>query len=271
MATNFFAIHSNLVLPGLIVRHEIGPRQPRFNESDELILFERAEQSVLFIGRTSVLQAETLDREAVQSVSFKQITPFEEERELTALAGSLERVYRFLHPERHFRRKIVRLPEQDFQTIVHNKIDVHRSIFRYLFSALPIELRADFVRRHIDLYPLTHKGEVKGYAELCPRLIEYYREYVSGSFNLIHLAVQQFHKLQGIHQLGRLSEFVLTDGSAENPIGFGDTAQRIFQILSDNTVFREEMLLLRKAESELTLETEAVATQQAREWRDPIF
>jgi len=50
-------------------------------------------------------------------------------RRLAVLAGSLQKVYRFLHPERHFRQGFARLTQDDYETIIHNAADVERSVF----------------------------------------------------------------------------------------------------------------------------------------------
>ena len=125
MARSFFAYQKELaeVQPYL---NALGAYRPRLENGDPGIAFGRDGDDVSFIGQSSANVLEEREDDNVgryQLISFGTIDFFPEPRLLSVLAGSLERVYRFLTPERHFMRPIVKLSRNDFDAISSNSID----------------------------------------------------------------------------------------------------------------------------------------------------
>ena len=136
MATRYYAVSKEMTL-GSPCKMRLGGFHPRLQTSDKIVLFERNNTSIDFTGTCEVKSA-TLERKdtpktgvaSVNVVTFSTASPFKTARPLTALAGSLQKVSRFLEPESHFQRDTVALDQGDYDAIAEYKIAVARSIFR---------------------------------------------------------------------------------------------------------------------------------------------
>jgi len=277
MAQSYFAIRQDLL--DRPYRSRLGPFQARLATDDEAIVYQRIGDEVSFLGTTSVASATTQPGEESdrQVVNFGVLHQFSEKRQLSVLAGSLKKVYKFLAPERHFRRAVVKISREDFTAISKNEIDINRSVYRYLFSALPIELRADFVRRNINQFALSPQGYITNYQRICPQLIQYYSTQIEDSFDLINLVVRQFGSMRGLAGLRPLADLILTDGRGQNGVQFGRVAEDISGFMERSPIFAERAgnpRLIDESAKQIALNddpTGPTQTMRQREWNDPIF
>ena len=130
-------------------------RQIRIDEGDKIILFIRDRHSVKFIS-SAVIQNRmgTIGiSEQSNRFEFKISPPVMIEHDLSAkdLRFSLEKVYRFSMPEKHFKRRYVSLSKNDFFTIVEKEIHIERTMLGEYLDALPGSIYTDFIRHLISL------------------------------------------------------------------------------------------------------------------------
>ena len=263
------AIENN---PGLMLN---GTFRPYLMEGEQLVVFRRSEGSVFFFATTKVESVEELGTASspYQSVSLSGLKPFDRERELSVLAGSLAKVYRFLYPERHFRRAYVRLSPEDYRTIVEDAVDLDRSVFRYLFEALPWGLRAHFVSTCLDSDTFSSDGRVKDYRQISRALLDY----LDGPFlqfaKLLTSMSQQFNELQGIRNLPALSKLTVSDGE-QGSIELGQVVPRLREIaasrLFSETTFGPALIEEAREKLESPTGTENTASYH-RTWNETIF
>lgn len=278
MARSYFAIRRDLLRRVTYLNH-LGRSHPRLATDDSLVVYEKNGGEVIFVGTSSVASVqdqESSEGGAIQVATFSSVEEFSEPRLLPVLAGSLEKVYRFLRPELHFKRVIVKLSRPDFYTIVKNEIDLYRSMFRYLFTALPIELQADFVRRNITSFPLSRKGELTDYRPICPIIVAYYQTNIVDSFGLLQRLSSQFDRLRGISGVPPLESLYFTDGDGQNEIDLGQTAQRTAALLESNPLFArgaQNATLIEEAQKQNQFPEDASGGTRTslRKWTDPIF
>src|SRR5882724_6083190 len=117
----------------------------KFRKDDTLVLFRRDAHGVTLTGTSTVESVLHLEEKSISEVLVSEVEHFAEERPLAVYAGSLQKVRLFLSPERHFRRKITTMTRQDLNTLITGQLDMERTIFRYIFSSLPFQLRILFI------------------------------------------------------------------------------------------------------------------------------
>src|SRR5439155_17039403 len=148
---------------------------------------------------------------------------------------------------------------------------------RYLFSALPIDLRTDFVRRNINQFTVSPQGYITNYQRICPQLIQYYSTQIEDSFDLINLVVRQFGSMRGLAGLRPLADLILTDGRGQNGVQFGRVAEDISGFMERSPIFAERAgnpRLIDESAKQIALNddpTGPTQTMRQREWNDPIF
>jgi hypothetical protein len=279
MARNYFAVRHDAVT-GQSLFTRFGRSRPRLSKDDSVVLYEKSGRKVDFIGTAAVESVQSEESKGTnigQEITLTRLQRFPEERPLTCLAGSLQKVYRFMTPERHFQRAIVKLTHADFEAIAQYRIDLHRSIFRYLFSALPIELQADFVRLCVREFRLSPNGEVTQYEHLCPLILSYYTDHVGAPFQLIQAVAREFGRLDGINGVGELDDLYLADGATENRIQLGSVAWRISGLIETNALFATEPAapnLIQETHSQLEEDqaaTRRTEPERQRRWKDRLF
>src|SRR5947209_7511822 len=111
MADAYYAVNAGYVDENKI-EHKVGPFRARVKSRAPLVLFRLSGEEVFFTGTSvaSAVEERVEDGRIVQTIAIAPVEEFSELRVLSAIAGSLEKVYRFLEPERHFKfRDIIRL------------------------------------------------------------------------------------------------------------------------------------------------------------------
>lgn len=235
MSADHYAINTR-ILDGSAFQAKSGPSAPRFRPGLRLVIFERLNTEVLFVAVAAVTEVERIQDEIpLEQVTLAKADVFKKARELRVLAGSLEKVYRFLTPERHFRRNVVALSSRDFSTIVQGRIDVARSIFKYVFAAIPFRMQAEFASIYSKLAP---DGRARTYTSLAPLLMTYVVHHLS-------TPLQQLERIRelygGIDLLEKpaLESLVVgeeDDGRSDIPLG---------RAIEESTRFLNQTQLLR--------------------------
>ena len=113
-------------------------------ENDRVLFFQRNGNDITFssVGKIAAVKAS----EGEQIVEFGETENISPSRSLQVLAYSLRKVTRFDHPARHFRNRINKLNEDDFDTILNGEVYLSRSAFGYFINQLPAERFLEFVR-----------------------------------------------------------------------------------------------------------------------------
>jgi hypothetical protein len=278
MADAYYAVNRASVDENTI-EHKVGPFRARVKSGASIVLFTLSGEGAFFTGTSvaSAVDERVEDERLVQTITIDPTEEFSEPRKLSAMGGSLQKVYRFLEPERHFKfRDIIRLSEQDYMTISDNLIAVHRSVFRFLFSSLPLDVQSDFVRRFISDLPLDDDGNIKSYESLAPLIVDYYRWHIRSPLVLIErfAAVHQNFgseraRVAPQRRTPNLRSLVLRNGEVGEDIQFGETSEGVSRLMANNRLFAkgpEDPPLLDEAATQLR---EAGAEEHL--WSDPIF
>lgn len=278
MADSFYAVNAASI-EGTTIEHKVGPYRARVQPRAAFVVFTLHGEEALFTGTSSVtdIDERSEDDRLVQTITIEPIERFSEARDLSAIAGSLEKVYRFLEPERHFKwRDIIRLSEHDFKTISENSVAVHRSVFRFLFCSLPLDVQSDFVRRFIGEFPLDNDGNIRSYVGLAQLIVRFYRLHVRSPLVLVQRFASVHQKFSmGIERVAlrrrtpSLSSLRLRRGEGGEDIRFGATAERVSELMANNRLFAmndTQPALLEEAEAQLRQ-----APPEEHIWSDPIF
>jgi len=272
-----YAMRADMIEDSVITQ-KLGRFRTRVEPNSIAVIYQRTTGDVKFVGIVIVESVrESSEGDArLQVITLSESLPFPEPRELSVLAGSLEKVKYFLAPERHFKRSVLKLSRKDFRSIVNLTIDIHRSVFRYLFSALPLELQADFIRQHIDSIPLSSNGTVIDYEPIAPLLVKYYQNHVRNSFELVDLVVKKFSEMD-VEGFTHLNSLMLTDSNGENTIHFGRDSEIVSGLFSQNALFAkgedrgtlvEEALMQIEGEGQIMAKT---PPSVRRRWNDTLF
>ena len=282
MVKRYFAIDRSAI-HGLRVEIRLTRPAPRLEVGDSLVIFEKQPDDIHFTGRSMVLSARDLtpaiedagEQAATRLVDMSEIINLENPQRLTVICGSLERVYRFLDPQRHFLHKIVTLSQNDYETITDAEIHVSRSVFRKLFTALPLAVKAEFVRRHIEAFPLTSEESIHNYTDLAHLLITFIQERMIEPLRML-ATMAHLHQDSTGKGLPDLDNLYLADGSDPEskrvqPIAIGKTCVAVHDMLKANRLFlapEGEMSLLEEALQQLR---NADVETENKKWNDPIF
>lgn len=240
MASSCYAIRMDL-LSQETYETKLGPGRPRLAKGNDLIGFEKQSKGVCFLGTSKVIDTKDLRGEdvTIRLVTFERLTEFPEPRLLSALAGSLARVYRFLEPERHFRHRIVALTKGDFQTITEKRIDPNRSIFRYLFAALPLEMQTDFIRLNAGIMPSKAASRIEDYSALAQRIVSFFEERVRKTLELL-ASVPAAHAKIHAAALPSLKDLYFVSHDTKEELAFGEATVAAQRLLQSNLLFAPE-------------------------------
>jgi len=271
MSSKFYAINNELLFQNSF-KVKIGPAQPKPVKGNKLIIFDKDfEKKVFFIGTSEVLETRTINKEG-ESFSIVKIDDqkeFGEPRELFVIAGSLKKVYRFMYPERHFRRMIAALDWEDYQTIIENEIDVTRSVFRYLFSCLPDHIQIEFIKTCYEDIEIDSKNLINDYGKACKQLIEFYQERIGGTFRILS-DFYRIHKQveDNISKVPGLKSLQLVSRDENDVVPLGELTEKARNFFISSNLFGDQnkkIALLSEVNSYLDEE------EGLRKWQDPIF
>jgi hypothetical protein len=189
------------------------------DEGSEIIIFQEMSDDINFVSHAKVASVKYEDlgegRRGTGTAIIDRLEPLLGERPLSGLSGSLQKTRFFLEPQRHFRQDIVALSPEDFQAIQTGEVDLPRSIFRMTFHALPLELQAEFVRLHANLFPkIEGRGRWFDYNALAAALLDFYEERLSMGFNLLQMVETSYPS--SIPGVPDISGLYLSAGSIEN-------------------------------------------------------
>src|SRR6266404_1189935 len=240
MGQRFFALDRRKIQDGKI-RVRLGAFRPRFVKGDAILSYKRNAEDIIFTEQMiaeAVKEQEEKDGN-FQTTSVGKPVGLDGGRRLAVLAGSLQKVYRFLHPERHFRQGFARLTQDDYETIIHNAADVERSVFRYLFSALPFQVQTDFVSSHFGEDIITSDGHVKDYALLSKELLRYFKTRVETFVFLLTACEKTFSEMKGVKNLPSINRLVIQNPEDREAFEIGRLA-REFRGLAENSLFSEK-------------------------------
>jgi hypothetical protein len=268
MAERCFAVEENL-LRGDEVLLPTGQGRVRLHAGARVVAFTRVEDDIAFTG-TSIVEAVTavaVDEGVFQRVRFRRADIWAERALLRSVAGSLEKIYRPLKPVIHFRRSIHLLPVNDYRAIVDRKIDVARSIFRFLFSALPLQLQAEFIRTYPGEFPMAAQGRIRSYGDLAPELVRFFRSTVRPVWSLLRNLGDAHGRIASDPPV-EMSDLYVSgeDGADELPLGLFVrelASRRAANSLLGASEGVEELL----DECERELES----AEGGHAWNDPIF
>ena len=260
---------------------KLKPFVARLEAGDRFVVFERKDE-IVFVAKGEVVSiADRIEAEegssepvTVRLVQISEVEPLDEPRSLIVVAGSLEKIYRYIDPQRHFiGRNILKLSKNDFQTIDTGRLYLSRSVFRFLFSALPVALQAEFVRQHIEQMSLSPDGEIQAYGELAPLIVEFVSDRISEPLQMMN-QIATLHKKLGNVAPPIQDLYLTTDEDLEarktDPIAFGRTATASTGIMGAKSLFPTDQIdesLLSEAR-ELLME---IDDNEERKWQDPIF
>lgn len=122
-------------------------RRPTVREGDRALLYERLGLDVVFWGRATIGEVRSVEaglngRQAfVASLEAAERFPSDQLRLLSDYRYTLPRIIAFDRPERHFRRRYVRLLPGDAEALSSGVIHRERTAVGLLFETLPESLR----------------------------------------------------------------------------------------------------------------------------------
>lgn len=282
MSVQHYAIHESLAGDGAF-DVKLVPFSARIARGDLIVVFSRDESDVQFRGTCKV--TDTRDRPGetsdsgqtiiVRSVSVSEVIELQSIQSLKVLSGSLEKVYRYLEPERHFGRNIVKLSQSDYETVTEGRIFIARSIFRSLFSALPIAVQAAFVQAHIEAFPLSSDGAVKNYDALATLLVRFLEDRLTEPLEMLS-RITDLHGADDSVRLPNLNTLRLCsgqdpDGKRIPSVAFGATCLAAKRVKDTNPLFvvtQGEVSYLTECYSQLNNIDSAT---EGKTWTDPIF
>lgn len=239
MIRPYFAVR-DLILRDQPVRNTLGPFRARLVRGAECVVFSADSQDGKFIGITQVIQVrETTDGDRrIQFAEFTDITRFEHAREFSVIAGSLDRVKNVLEPHRHFTRSVLKVSPRDYATIVENEVDVPRSVFRYLFAALPMEIQTAFLQQeNVDLAKF-YGGAGSVMKGLDEAILSFMQKRVLPQFELVAGVASAIARLN-VRALPPIRELMMTDGRGEQPVALGSLSEGVARMLRENALFSE--------------------------------
>ena len=107
------------------------------------------------------------------TLQLKQLSRYEEEKELLDYAFSFPRVRNFgTRINRHFNRRYYRLTEIEFDAVNNDDIFVERSLVGTVINAMHKDHQQEFVKFLVEEYPAIIQGKI-GYGNIARKLLEY--------------------------------------------------------------------------------------------------
>lgn len=274
MASSCYAVSMDL-LNQKRFEVKVGPGHPRFVTDNDLVGFEKESEEVYFHGtsRVTYVEEKVSGEIRFRIVEVDELTNFSKPRRLSVLAGSLEKVYRFLEPERHFRRCIVALPKSDFATIVEERVDVYRTVFRYLFSALPLEIQTEFIRTNTSILPSKPGRKIRNYSELAPRIVSFFEGQVGETLSLLARIPTAYRKIH-VDDLPSLKKLYMASEDAKETVAFGEITTDAEKLLKSNPIFASETdskPLLQECKNQLSKILISESVHIWKKWNENLF
>lgn len=266
----FFAVNDSCVANNTF-ETKFGPAHPKISIGDQIVFFIKDFNKIEFISSSVVVEVniKMFDDVRIATIRFGKIDKFEEPRDLYSIAGSLKKVYRFMHPERHFIHRIVKLEWQDYEVIVKNKIDIERSVFRYLFSCLPKKIQVEFLQTYYEDIGISPTGLINDYSKPCELLILFYQNRIGKTLKILTDFCSIHEKVEkNVPQLPGLYALRLTSHDGKDILDFGSLAGKAKDFYTTSNLFKEQEgmnALLSEAKKYLNEEGEI------RKWQDQIF
>lgn len=264
-----FAVNESLLTNSTSFTHRY---RTEIEPHDAIILHSRRFGGLAFTSTADVISARPFKQAGVQwgqVVDITGPTPLSSPRKLGEYAGSLKMVYRYLNPERHFWRHIVKLPEDDYRAIVSGEPDVPRTVFRYILEALPVRWRAEAILRCVPDEVVENHGVIDDYTPLAKRLIRFVQEELAGALCLVADTGSRFSQIGGGDGLPSLRSLTLSDGNGEHPVGFGSASAAAQDLMSRCLLFGR---VSQRGDFTDELAREVLASDgMERQWQEPIF
>ena len=220
-----------------VIEIKVGGPLPRLDREDQVVVFRKEGERILFVGRTQVLDHRDVPDSKLAHVALEEVTAFDEPVDLREVGGTMYKIERILTPEWHFRRPIVGLVEWDFETIVERRVDDSRTLFRYLFASLPIGLKGEFLSLYRDTTGLGITGVIDTYGELAPALLNFVEDRLGTTFDLME-RLRDMHSRIEIPDLPRFDELVLgSEDVTSSDVPIGRIVERVLRFKSDSALF----------------------------------
>jgi hypothetical protein len=290
MKARNYAVVRDEVIHG-VIETRIGSFQPYFKKEDKLVVFEREPDDVYFIGTAEIIEVEDIRKEQsfFQISHISSLEKFPSVRKLSVLAGSLEKVYRFLEPAKHFKRKIVAISDNDLMTILNNEIDIFRTISRYFFSILPFGAKMDFINENRDVLSLTRQNELCNYNSFAGIILTFFQENIWNGLKKLENLKVVFSQIEG-NDMPKLEDLVLSSDENNEKVFLGKTLLEAVTILNKNPFFvqlegetlfdecrrqlargQEQSENFKSMDSQHTYFLEELKPRKERLWKDKIF
>lgn len=236
MALHHYAVEDPLA-QRVRIEIPVGGPLPRLDAEDRVVVFVRKNQQVRFVGSTSVASRKQIAKSRLAQVEFHPCSYFKKPLDLRVVGGTMLKVERVLTPEWHFRRDIVALLEWDFETIKKRRVDHSRTFFRYVFAALPIGLKGEFLSAYRHTHGLGIGGVVDTYRELAPALLSFLWLRLGTTFDLMEQVRSLYNKID-MPDLPKLDDLVLgTDVQGDCDMPLGRIIAKILSFRSDSPLF----------------------------------
>lgn len=233
-----------------------------------IVFFKRQNKDIVFVSWATVADAlDTPEEGAAYLVAAAQ--QFDKPRSLKVLGGSLQKTRRFLDPGFHFKRQLVALSDSDFDTIINDKPDIARSVFRFLFHALPLVVQSAFVQEHAELFPRQQRQNYE-YDRLADALVLYLEQRIGEAIQLTDQFVRTYPI--DIPKFPMLADLRVSSGDTEDAIPFGKEVLVLAEFgrtspLFNNTNGGDTLL----AECRKQLSSTVSTQERRRRWTDLIF
>lgn len=178
-------------------------RKVSVSDKDKLVLFKRHYDTVTFYSAGSARNSkiDSVESSFLYTCDIEELEQFENTIDLGVFRYSLEKVYRYKEPARHFRRRYLHLSESDYQTIVRGEIFWPRTAFGLFANKLDNEQLYRFVRELAMKSPdllLGHNDINTAWDQLKSFIIS---EFV----NAADLLTDIKHKVEQINSNGRIN------------------------------------------------------------------
>jgi len=131
----------------------------QIHKGDDVIFFDKHPRGVNFTSYSNVVsvrqdrKSESENAEFYTIARISEITPIENPLSASDLAYSLERVYRYNKPYRHFYRQYVSLSRVDYETIISGLIFWSRTAFGIFINELQREQLNRFIQELAQINP----------------------------------------------------------------------------------------------------------------------
>lgn len=178
-----------------------GRKNYRFQKNQRALLSRQVNQDIEFHESCVVQRVKKryLEDEDVFEfrITLSSRLPLKEQSLLSNLSFSLEKIYRYGNPYEHFKRKITRISDKDYEVIVQNDIDFPRTTFGKIVNSLHPEHRSQFYELYLEK-EAREFSNYKDYSKALRDLKKYVENYVVKSGEYLRSAFRIFKELPGV-------------------------------------------------------------------------